>query len=214
MKGSNFCKWKCYILVSIFMVAGDMLYAQDAPQYLPTFIELKDGDTLSAPGFVDVANDILQIQRDGLKTYSAAQLYMVRVHYPGQAYRKVYYVFPYSAISDYKKPKLFEMLFSGKYVSLMCREVLITEMTPVFDAFTHNTFFMPRQRISEEYYLMWEDGEKIRRYSGSKKELIVMLRDKQSELKRYIKENKLKLNRRADLIKIIEQYNKLKAGIK
>jgi hypothetical protein len=61
---------------------------------------------------------------------------------------------------------------------------------------------------------MWEDGEKIRRYSGSKKELMVMLRDKQSELKRYIKENKLKLNRRADLIKIIEQYNKLKAGIK
>ena len=191
-----------------------VLRAQDAIQYLPTFIELKNGDTLSAPGYLDVVNDILQIQRDGLKTYSAAQLYMVSVFYPNQQYRKVYYVFPYSAFSDYKKPKLFEMLFSGKYVSLMCREVLITEMTPVFDAFTHSTYFMPRQRISEEYYLMWDDGDKVRRYNGSRKELMVMLKDKQSEIKRFIKENKLKLNRRSDLIKIIEHYNKLKVGTK
>lgn len=198
----------------ICLLRSGMAFAQENTTYLPMYLELADGDTLSGPGYLDLANDIVQIQRDGLKTFSAAQVFMVTVHFPEQRFRKVYYTFPYAAYSDYKKPKLFEMLFSGKYLSLLCRETQTTEMEPVFDAFTNRTFFVPRQRINEEYYFMWNDGDKILKYNNSKRELLLHMRDKQSEIKKFINDHKLKLNRKADLIQIVEQYNKLKAGLK
>jgi hypothetical protein len=55
-------------------------------------------------------------------------------------------------------------------------------------------------------------GEKVRAFSGSKKELLSLLSDKKESMKKFIGDNKLDSAKKEDLLLIVREYNRLKAS--
>ena len=88
--------------------------------------------------------------------------------------------------SDFKPQRFFEMLFSGIHLSLLCREILITETVPQYDNFTFRTYFATRTRIQREYFLMFP-GKNVQLVSGRKKDLLNQLAEEKEEMKKFMK---------------------------
>jgi hypothetical protein len=50
----------------------------------------------------------------------------------------------------------------------------------------------------------------VKAVTGSKKQLLSLLGDKKDEIKKFMKAEKISLNEKEDLVKLVTQYNKLK----
>lgn len=186
--------------------------AQDLESWNPGYMVTTDEDTLFGPISIHYSNEVVQInENNAVKTYGVNQLTLVHIHENDSEKERFFYVFPFHPYSNYKPPKLFEMLFSGKYVCLLGREMMVAETVPVYDSFTFRTYYTTRNKLNIDFFFMFE-GEKVKAYSGTKKDLFKLLKDKEPELKKYISDNKLSVNQKDDLIKIIIEYNKLKAA--
>lgn len=184
----------------------------DLENWNPGFVVTIDEDTIYGPIRIHFANEVVQInENNAIKTYGVNQLTLVFLKENETERERFFYTFPFHPYSDYKPSKLFEMLFSGKYLCLLGREILVTETIPVYDSFTFRTYYNTRTKLSTDFYFMFE-GEKVKAFDGSRKSLLHLLSDKADELKKFTSTNKLTLTQKEDLIKIITEYNKLKAA--
>lgn len=175
------------------------------------YLVLEEGDTLQGQFNLKLEDNLVQLlETESVKTYSAKQLKSVCLFDDEAGLERYYYPFPYKLISSYKMPVLFEMMFSGKYLSLLQRERVIAETVPMYDFYMGRTFYATRNRVKSELFLMWNE-DKIRRFNNSRKELFSWLNDEQKAIKSYMKENKLSVNNRQDVRKIVEYYNQLKS---
>jgi hypothetical protein len=118
-----------------------------------------------------------------------------------------FFALPYAVESSYKVPMLFELLTEGK-VSLLAREKLVTENIPQYSYWTNNMYYT-RTRLSQDFFFGFENG-RIRRYDGSKRDFYYLIKDKASDIKRFVSENRLRYSDRYDLIQIINYYNSIK----
>lgn len=185
---------------------------QDLESWNPGYMVTLDEDTLYGPISIHFNNEVVQInENNAVKTYGVNQLTMVHIKENESEKERFFYAFPYHPYSSYKPSKLFEMLFSGKYVCLLGRESLVTETVPVYDSFTFRTYYNTRTRLNSDFYFMFE-GEKVKAFNGTRKDLLNLLKDKSEDLKKYLSANKFNLTQKEDLIKIITEYNKLKAS--
>jgi len=175
------------------------------------YLVLAEGDTLRGQFLLKLEDNLVQLmEKESIKTFSAKQINTLNVLDDEAGLERFYYPFPFKLISSYKMPTLFEMLLSGKHLSLLQRERIILETVPVYDFYMNRTMYATRNRIKAEVFLMWNE-DKIRKFNYSRKELFNWLNDEQKPLKAYIKENKLSVNNRADLKKIVLYYNQLKS---
>lgn len=185
---------------------------QDLESWNPGYMVTLDEDTLFGPISIHFNNEVVQInENNAVKTYGVNQLTMVYIKENESEKERFFYAFPFHPYSSYKPSKLFEMLFSGKYLCLLGRETLVTETVPVYDNFTFRTYYNTRTKLNSDFFFMFE-GEKVKAFNGSRKDLLNLLKDKSEELKKYISANKFNLTQKEDLIKIIIEYNKLKAA--
>jgi len=120
-------------------------------------------------------------------------------------YRQFYSI-PHTVNYDYKIPVLFEVVYEGK-VSLLRRERIVSRT--VNTTFTYwgggNTF---QNMIQYSYYFLDDKGD-IRFFSGKKKDLLKYMSDKQSDIKQFIKQNKLNTEHASDLVRITAFYNSI-----
>jgi hypothetical protein len=158
----------------------------------------------------DFTNDLIQVNSDNLiKTFSARKINYFEVIDPQSHRLRVFYSIPYFRVSDYKVPMLFEAVQEGKTLSLLSREYITTESVPQYDFYTHRNYYFNRTVLAYNYYFLFKDG-KIRQYHLNRTELLDLLKDKSNEIKKFMKENRLKHDKREDLIEIVNYYNSLK----
>lgn len=182
---------------------------EDEP-WNPGYLVTNDEDSLFGPVRINFGADLVQInEENSVKTFAANQI--LQVYYKDNTGENEHYIysFPYHPFSDFKPKKFFEMLFSGKFLSLLARSFWVSETVPIYDNFTYRTVFTTRVRLATEYYFMYP-GKKVRIFGGNKKDLFVQLADKKDALKKILSENKLDLSNREDLVFIVKEYNKIK----
>jgi hypothetical protein len=200
--------------ICLFLLGPNLASAQkdilDLENWNPGYLVTNEEDTLYGPIIINYQNDLVQINEENtVKTFGANQIQMVYIRENNSENERYIYSFQFHPYSDFKPFKLFEMLFSGKSLCLLAREMLVTETIPVYDNFTYRTYYSTRTRLSADYFLMFPE-KKVRAFSGSKKELLNLLADKKEEMKKFISGQKLQVTQKEDLVRIVTEYNKIK----
>ena len=209
-------KFRFLLLVAFLVLSTSGSRAQTSEGTLedwnPGFLVTIDDDTLYGPLSLLYQTDLVQINDENrLKTYGANQIRVVFIRDKNNNSNERYlYPFPYHPYSDFKPQRFFEMLFSGIHLSLLCREILITETVPQYDNFTFRTYFSTRTRLQKEFYLMFP-GKNVRLAGNSRKSIFMQLADKKNEMKKFMTEKNLNPEIQEDLNKIVVEYNRLKS---
>ena len=183
---------------------------KDLENWNPGYLVTVEEDTLYGPIIVNYQNDLVQINEENtVKTFGANQISMVYIKDNDSDNDRYIYSFPFHPYSDFKPSKLFEMLYSGKSICLLSREMFVTETVPMYDNFTYRTYYTTRTRLSAEFYFLFPE-KRVRAVTNSKKEVLNLLADKKDEMKKLISAQKLSVSQKEDLIRIVTEYNKLK----
>ncbi len=174
---------------------------------------LSSGDTLSGLIHFELNNNLVQINLDEtVKAYSARQIWSYQIYDPDLMADRHFYALEYQVEPNYKTPVIFEMLAVGE-ISLLAREKLVTESVPQYDYWGNSRYFYTRNRLSHDFYFGFANG-RIRKYEGTKRDFFYLIKDKSGEMKKFIKENRLRYNDVYDLIQIINYYNSLHSNSK
>ena len=182
----------------------------DLENWNPGYMVTQEEDTIFGPVIVNYSTDLIQVNEENtVKTYGANQVSMAYIKENSGGEERYFYSFRYHPFSDFKPFKIFEMIFSGKHLCLLAREVMVTETIPMTDNFTFRTYYTTRTRMANEFYFMFSP-DRIKLFSGSKKDLLKLLEDKKEEIKKYLTINKINLGEKEDLLKIALEYNKIK----
>lgn len=184
-------------------------------QYFPSeywhdgWLVSDDGDTLRGELKYDLTNDLVQVKgRDRINAYSSRKiLYIEFYDKTTESYRQ-FYSLPYAVNYDYKVPMLFELLYEGE-LSLLARESIVQETVPAVQSYALGGFNQTRQRLDYSFYFLDKKGN-IRLYSGKKPELQDAMRDRWSEVKPFMKKNRLSPDKIRDLVRIVAFYNSVK----
>lgn len=171
------------------------------------FLVTTDQDTVRGDLKYDLeANVILLVKNGKTKSYSSHKVFYFEIFDRILKNYRQFYSIPYNVSFDYKIPIFFELIYEGK-LSLLQRESLVQQTSNSGSAYWGGGS-VSRIVIVYVYYFLDTNG-KIQYYSGKKKDLLVIMSKKQSQLKKYIKENKLDVDDTRDIIRITAFYNSI-----
>jgi len=165
-------------------------------------------DTLIGQIKYDLKGDIVQVNiNNTVKTFSSRKaLYFEIFDETVDSYR-YFYSLPYALQSNYEVPVLFEVLYEGK-LTLLCREQIVTENSSPQNSYNYG--YQPttytKTRLDYTYYFLNIKGNIIMYYLKKKELLSFFGKDSQS-INQYMKKNKLKHDRKTDLVRIVAYYN-------
>ncbi|MDQ3395709.1 MAG: hypothetical protein M3512_16605 [Bacteroidota bacterium] len=197
------------LLFIVFLFATFSLEAQVFPSQVwhEGKVVLLDGETLKGLVKYDLDNDLVQINSNNrVQTYSSRKILKFEIFDEGFNAYRLFYALPYKVKPNYETPILFEILYEGP-LSLLCREFIVQENMPQYGYYPRFGG-MSRMRLSYEYYFLKENGE-IDLYVPKKTNLLHVMRKRSSEIKSYMKKNRLRYDRREDLAKTTAYYNSL-----
>ena len=193
------------------IAVGLLLFSLSAnAQYFPSehwhegYLVTSEGDTLKGLLKYDLPNDLVQIEyRSRIQTYSSRKMTFFEI-FDGvtENYRKFYSI-PYNVNLDYKVPRLFEMLYLGE-LSLLARETEVQEAISPASTQIYGT----RRRLTHRFFFV-DVNSKITPFSTKRNELLDIMAPKSGQIKSYIKNNKLRLDRIPDLVRITAFYNSI-----
>lgn len=181
-------------------------------------LTLKDGNQLEGTIKYDLQADVIQLRTDErIRTFAASQIEQFRIFQEDIGQYRTFYSISFMNDNGYKRPKLFELVFEGN-TSLLAREFIsITTRTarnPYFNG--TNRFFDPyggvrsnRVRfLDHNLYLVNSKGQ-ISLLTTNRKDVIYSFEEKHSELKKFIKQQRLKMDKIEDVISLVQHYNQL-----
>jgi hypothetical protein len=199
------------VFLFVFIVsAAQQVAGQDFPSQIwhDGEVVLLEGDSLRGQIKYSQETDIIEFSNSRLKTAVALSarkvLYFEIFDRTVNRYRQ-FYALPYAIKGDYETPLMFEVILEGRPVTILSRERI--EYKVVNNPYALSGTYS-RLELMYSYYFLSKDG-KIKRFQGSKKDLIWMLKDKTQLIKKFIKTNKIRPERRMDLVKTINYYNSL-----
>ncbi|MFZ2904721.1 MAG: hypothetical protein WAZ98_00840 [Cyclobacteriaceae bacterium] len=193
------------LLVCFFLVFGSAVQAQQWAFELwhDGKIVLVTGDTLKGLVKYDLQQDIVQYnaQRGNIEAYSARKVLFFEIFDTTVGHYRQFYALPYNTSSGYRTAVFFELLAEGK-MTLLTRESL--EYRTYSSPYYYGSY--SRQVLVYRFYLLEESGN-IVEFVGKKAELMTLMGKRSEAVEKYIKENKLKVEDRDDLAKIVAYYN-------
>jgi hypothetical protein len=167
-----------------------------------------DNDTLQGNIKYDLENNIIQIDSRGqIKALSAYKVFYVEFYDEILKNFRRFYTLAYNMRSDYQTPVIFELMYEGS-LSLLAREKIVAETTSMGPSFYGPSNRIVQMRVKHDFYFLDKKGT-LSYYSGKKNELFTILDKKRSEIKNYIKQNRLKVDNLRDLIRITSFYNSI-----
>lgn len=166
-------------------------------------------DTIKGPIKYDFENDIVQINNNGhLQAYSARKVVFFEIFDESHSDYRQFFALPYKVKPDYMVPIFFEVLEEGK-LTLLSRETVVQESVPQYDYYSRGTTHqMIRYKLVYDYFFLDKKGE-IKKYDLKRRHLYSFMKPYSGEIKSFIKENKLKYDKRDDLRSITAYYNGL-----
>ncbi len=157
----------------------------------------------------DLENDIIQVNDNRtIQAFSSKKiLYFEIFDEVAEAFRQ-FYALPYMVSPGYQTPILFEVLHEGAPLTLLARENIATETVPQYNYYYGRSNYYSRYKLVYEFYFLNDKG-KIDRYNLKKNGLMNIMDKKSKEVRKFIKENNLRVDRRRDLERITAYYNSL-----
>lgn len=169
---------------------------------------LLEGDTLRGQVMYNQETDIIQLSNDDLQTiqtYTARKLLFFEIFDKSRSRYRQFYALPYSLTGGYKAPIVFELIYEGDELTLLSRESIENKVisSPYSAGGTYT-----RTELVYTYYFLDKEG-KIRKFNGKKKDLIFIMKKKGELIKKYIKSENIRVDRRSDLVRTLAYYNSL-----
>ena len=164
----------------------------------------ESGDTLKGKIKYDIQTDIIQLDQKGkLQSFTGRKaIYYEIFDATSGRYRK-FYSLPYSPSGGYKSPVYFELLSEGK-LTLLSKEAL--EYRNYSTGYGFGT--VSRLVLVNKYFTLEENGGIIF-FSGRKPDLMALMDNRDEEVKKFIKGNRLDIDNKYDLARTFEYYNSL-----
>ena len=222
-------KWLTLPVLFVFVVLESG--AQDFPSELWYLgeLRLKDGVLLKGNLMYNLEKDIVQLEREErIETYSAQQVISFVLSLPEsddeeaqkQPGYRYFFSLPLANHTGYKRLSFFEVVVEGK-ATLLVREYITTVTDNTNWQWNRNNlrgFSMmdtqsqlrpnTRQVLAHKMYLGSLDG-KIREIPRKRREVLYLFRDHEKTMKKYIKSEKLRMDRIDDIARFFIHYNKI-----
>ncbi|HRG08616.1 MAG TPA: hypothetical protein PLJ08_08555, partial [Cyclobacteriaceae bacterium] len=168
-------------------------------------VVLDTGDTLRGLLKYDLDKDILQVQANNrLESYTARKVLLFEIFDETVRRYRNFYSLPYALAGQYKAPVFFELLQEGK-LTVLCREVLEyrTTSSPYYFYGSYS-----RLVLIYKYFVLRENGI-IEEFRGKKNDWYELMPVKAEEVEKFAKQNRLSLDDKYELSRVIEYYNSL-----
>jgi hypothetical protein len=157
----------------------------------------------------DLETDMVQLNEDNtIQAYSSKKILYFEIFDKSLDSYRQFYALPYTVSPGYKTPILFEVLHEGTPLSLLAREDITTETVPQYSYYYGRSNYYSRHKLIYEFYF-FNEKTGIRRYNMKKKNLLQLMQRKSSEIRKFINDNNLRVDRRRDLERITAYYNSL-----
>jgi hypothetical protein len=196
-------RWVC---VCSLVFLANIGYGQNWPFELwhEGTIVLAEGDTLKGMVKYDLQQDMLQYTyRDSQpEVYTARKVLFFEIFDETVHRYRRFFTLPFTTTAGYKAPIFFELLEEGK-MTLLCREFLEYK--------NQSSMYMSYSRLvlSHKFFFLHENGE-IEEFIGARKSDLLDLMGKRSdEVEKYMKVNRLRIEDKQDLTRIVDYYNSL-----
>ncbi|MEQ8926977.1 MAG: hypothetical protein RLO81_14245 [Fulvivirga sp.] len=199
-----------YVLSFFFFIIILTAQAQDFPSQVwhDGKIVSIEGDTLRGQIRYSQETDIVEYIADGMRTALALTgrklLYFEIFDKTVSRYRE-FYALPYALNNDYEAPILFEVIHEGRPFSLLSRERV--EYRVVNNPYAIAGTYSRLELVYTYYFLDAKGG--IQRFGGSKRDLEWIFKNREDKIKKFIKQKKIRTDRRGDLLKVVLYYNSL-----
>ncbi|HNP18478.1 MAG TPA: hypothetical protein PKL31_08605 [Fulvivirga sp.] len=198
------------VLLVFIISCTTQVVAQDFPSQVwhDGEIVLLEGDTLKGQVKYSQETDIVEFTRGNANTaiaFSARKVLYFEIFDRSVNRYREFYALPFAVKGDYETPVVFEVILEGRPITILSRERIEYKVVnyPYAVSGTYS-----RLELMYTYYFLGKDG-KIKVFPGSKKDLIWMLKDKSQLIKKFMKANRIRPERRVDLIKTVDYYNSL-----
>ncbi|MEC7259924.1 MAG: hypothetical protein VXU52_00290, partial [Bacteroidota bacterium] len=149
-----------------------------------------------------------------LKAYNVNNLFFFEIYDETIKDYRQFYSLMYDVSYNYSVPVLFEIVIEGK-LSLLLRERIVAESVSnnYFPSY-YSYSMLPRfqnnysyvNKVKYDYFLLQNNGQ-ITKFSGKKRDLLGIMKDKDDMIKAYFTKNRLNLKKMSHLAKIINYYN-------
>ncbi len=157
----------------------------------------------------DLETDIVQVNNENtISTFSSKKVLYFEIFDESVDSFRQFYALPFTVSPGYETPILFEVLHEGRPLSLLAREAITTETVPQYSYYWGRNNFLSRYKLIYEFYFFSEKMG-VRRYTMKKRELLDLMGRKSSEVRKFINDNNLRVDRRRDLERITAYYNSL-----
>ena len=193
-------------IVLVFSFSG--LYAQQRYSFEYWHdgkVVLETGDTITSKIKYNLQTDIIQVSvNKKIQTYSARKVLFFEIFDITEKRYRQFYSMPFTTSTEYKSPIFFELLVEGK-MTVLCRETL--EYRTVTNPYS--TFGNTQRLVMVfHYYLLEENGEVVD-VKDTKSIWLELMGNKEEQVQKYAKENKLDYEKKYELAKIVAYYNSL-----
>ncbi|WP_425391016.1 hypothetical protein [Ekhidna sp.] len=171
------------------------------------FLVTTDKDTIKGDLKYDLdANILTVVHRGKTKSFSSHKVFYFEIFDKIVNNYRQFYSIPYTVNFDYKIPVFFELVYEGE-MSLLAREHLVSQTVNSSSAYWGGG--TGTQIVIKYTYYFMDDNGKITYFNGKRKDLLSFMSKKQSEVKKFIKDNKLDTDEMADLVRITAFYNSI-----
>jgi len=165
-------------------------------------VVLIDKETYKGMVKYDLETDIVQVNSNNtIQTFSSKKILYFEIFDKSVDSYRQFYALPYTVSQGYETPILFEVLHEGRPLSLLAREEITTETIPQYSYYYGRSNYFSRYKLIYEFYF-FDEKSGIRRYNMKKSTLLRIMQRKSSEIKKFIGENNLRVDRRRDLERI------------
>lgn len=169
-------------------------------------IVLESGDTLTGQVKYDLQQDVVQYidKRGTVEVFTARKILMCEIFDKSVTQYRQFYALPYNTAAGYRTLVLFELVGEGK-LTLLCRERL--EMQTSSSPYYYGGSFS-RYELVNKYFILKENGT-IVDFNMRRVDFMELLGKHANDISDYMKENKLRLDDKQDVIRILAYYNSL-----
>ncbi|GAB4396249.1 MAG: hypothetical protein OHK0053_09850 [Microscillaceae bacterium] len=202
------------LVFSAFLCAASLKVSAQAfaeESWQEGLIILEEGDTLRGEFKFDLQNELVQLQTQGsLKAFTSRKVLAFQFFDRYYGRDRFYFTLPYAKVSNYPTPTFFELVYQDQPLTLLCRESLVTQ------TFVNNNPYVlgpnipvTTTRVKCDFFFLDKNG-RIRPFNGTKKGLLYLLKDREKDIKDFMEENRLRIDDKADMTRIIAYYNERK----
>lgn len=206
-----------FLLISSAFQVG----AQDFPsqQWHPGVVQLNNDSYVVGQVKYDLEHEAVQVQVNGTtRTYSSQQVASFKIRPKLHRKFRHFFTLPHTNKTGHKSPRFFEVVVEGK-ATLLAREYVATvsARSNISRPGTRTGLNNPNNRnlggytktiLAHKLFIVNLDGN-IHELSNRRKDLFYVLKGHNDDLKAFIKQERIRLDKVNDMARLVGHYNSI-----